>query len=65
MRKYEIVGFLKLFLLQQVFFFQMLIYNSCAVIMAIQEKVVTSFSQINVMNVATLRVNICMSLFYR
>lgn len=65
MRKYEIVGFLKLFLLQQVFFFQMLIYNSCAVIMAIQEKVVTSFSQINVMNVATLRVNICMSPFYR
>lgn len=65
MRKYEIVGFLKLFLLQQGFFFQMLIYNSCAVIMAIQEKVVTSFSQINVMNVATLRVNICMSPFYR
>lgn len=65
MRKYEIVGFLKLFLLQQVFFFQMLIYNSCAVIMAIQEKVVTSFSQINVMNVATLRVNKCMSPFYR
>lgn len=65
MRKYEIVGFLKLFLLQQVFFFQMLIYNSCAVIMAIQEKVVTSFSQINVMNVATLGVNICMSPFYR
>lgn len=64
MRKYEIVGFLKLFLLQQVFF-QMLINNSCAVIMAIQEKVVTSFSQINVMNVATLRVNICMSPFYR
>lgn len=64
MRKYEIVGFLKLFLLQQ-FFFQMLIYNSCAVIMAIQEKVVTSFSQINVMNVATLRVSICMSPFYR
>lgn len=60
MRKYEIVGFLKLFLLQQVFF-QMLICNSCAVIMAIQE----SFSQINVMNVATLRVNICMSPFYR
>lgn len=43
----------------------MLIYNSCAVIMAIQEKVVTSFSQINVMNVATLGVNICMSPFYR
>lgn len=64
MRKYEIVGFLKLFLLQQGFF-QMLIYNSFAVIMAIQEKVVTSFSQINVMNVATLRVNICMSPFYR
>lgn len=64
MRNYEIVGFLKLFLLQQVFF-QMLIYNYCAVIMAIQEKVVTSFSQINVMNVATLRVNICMSPFYR
>lgn len=64
MRKYEIVGFLKLFLLQQVFF-QMLIYNSFAVIMAIQEKVVTSFSQISVMNVVTLRVNICMSPFYR
>lgn len=64
MRKYEIVGFLKLFLLQQGFF-QMLIYNSFAVIMAIQEKVVTSFSQINVMNVVTLRVNICMSPFYR
>lgn len=64
MRKYEIVGFLKLFLLQQGFF-QMLIYNSFAVIMAIQEKVVTSFSQINVINVVTLRVNICMSPFYR
>lgn len=64
MRNYEIVGFLKLFLLQQGFF-QMLIYNSFAVIMAIQEKVVTSFSQINVMNVVTLRVNICMSPFYR
>lgn len=64
MRKYEIVGFLKLFLLQQVFFSNV-IYNSCAVIMAIQEKVVTSFSQINVMNVATLGVNICMSPFYR
>lgn len=64
MRKYKIVGFLKLFLLQQGFF-QMLIYNSFAVIMAIQEKVVTSFSQINVMNVVTLRVNICMSPFYR
>lgn len=61
MRKYEIVGFLKLFLLQQGFF-QMLIYNSFAVIMAIQEKVVTSFSLINVV---TLRVNICMSPFYR
>lgn len=64
MRKYKIVGFLKLFLLQQGFF-QMLIYNSFAVIMAIQEKVVTSFSHINVMNVVTLRVNICMSPFYR
>lgn len=64
MRKYKIVGFLKLVLLQQGFF-QMLIYNSFAVIMAIQEKVVTSFSQINVMNVVTLRVNICMSPFYR
>lgn len=64
MRKYKIVGFLKLVLLQQGFF-QMLIYNSFAVIMAIQEKVVTSFSQINVMNVVTLRVNICMYPFYR
>lgn len=39
-------------------FFQRL-FNSCAGITAIQEKGVTSFSQINVMNVATLRVYVC------